>query len=147
MNKCINCKKRISKKAKRCKSCAKKGNKISFIDGRSTTKHYCLDCDKEIWYTSIRCRKCAKQGELHSQFGTKRPDVSDRMRGKGNPIFIDGRTSKKYYCSECDTEIWYNKDSKGKCQICYDRMGDKNPNWQGGLTEEVYPIEFKRIYS
>lgn len=139
---CLDCKKEIYYKSTRCKSCAKKGNQIALIDGRSKTKHYCLDCGKEIWYTSTRCKKCAKQGELHSQFGMKRPDISERMKGSNNINFIDGRTILKYYCSECGKEITYNADSKGKCQRCYDRVGDKNPNWIDGRTDFPYPQEF-----
>jgi predicted RNA-binding Zn-ribbon protein involved in translation (DUF1610 family) len=142
---CVDCKKEIYYKSTRCKSCAKKGNQIARIDGRSTIKHYCIDCGKEIWYTSTRCKKCAKQGKLHSQFGMKRPDVSERMKGNNNINFIDGRTMLKYHCSECGKEITYNINSKRKCQQCYDRVGDKNPNWIDGRTNFPYPKEFIKL--
>lgn len=140
--KCADCNKELSRyDAIRCKSCAKKGNNIAFIDGRSKIKHYCIDCNKEIWYKSIRCKKCAKQGKLHSCFGIKRFDVKF---GKDSPSYIDGRTLKKYYCSECNKEIVYNDDSKGRCQQCYlkSNIKERNGRWLGGISKLPYAFNF-----
>ena len=118
---CIDCHKELNRngKAIRCKSCAKKGNKIALIDGRSLLKHTCKDCGKEIWYTSIRCKKCAKQGEFHPQFGKKRTKET-----KSKLSLVRGGTGLPYEKNEYPNNFYairelIRKRDNYSCQICY----------------------------
>ena len=78
INKCIGCKKEISLKAKRCNSCANKGERNSmfgvrspfYIDGRTLKKYYCKNCGEEITYQSAlygsgKCHSCSNLGQRH----------------------------------------------------------------------------------
>lgn len=115
---CKECKKEITSNGIRCQSCAKKGNQISRIDGRSTMKHYCLDCEKEIWYTSIRCKKCSKQGELHSLFGKKFTKES-----KSRMSLVRGGTGVPYEKNDYPNKFYelrniIRKRDNYKCHVC-----------------------------
>jgi very-short-patch-repair endonuclease len=102
INRCLDCRCKITKNAKRCIGCARKilGVKLSlkfkgengpnYKDGRSLKKYYyyCVDCGKKLnshsfWSKSKRCAHCCKVGE-------------------NNPAYKHGRTLVKSYCSDCD---------------------------------------------
>ncbi len=71
-----------------------------------------------------------------ARFNQNHPDIS----GKNNPRYIDGRTSKKYYCieSKCNNGISYTNFNSGnrRCIVCSNK-GIHNahfgkpikPNW------------------
>jgi len=59
---CIDCHLPCDSRAKRCKSCAVKG------ELNPNYKHglpKCKDCGKELWKGSVRCASCARKGKLH----------------------------------------------------------------------------------
>jgi len=61
---CIDCGKELSNyKAKRCKSCAKRGKRSSlYKDGKCLRKYYCMDCGKELKsYYAKRCLSCSNK--------------------------------------------------------------------------------------
>lgn len=61
INKCIDCKRNIDKRSKRCRSCAKKGNlSANYKNGVSLKQNYCIDCGELLkHYKSKRCATCA----------------------------------------------------------------------------------------
>jgi hypothetical protein len=126
--KCLDCKKLISKEAKRCQKCYGiwrskhiTGNKIgSYIDGRVSKKYYCK-CGKEVPYSSVRkgCKRCS---ECFRKFN----------KGKNHHSWKGGLTNNKKYKREKQYERLlknrynltikeYNrltKKQQGKCKIC-----------------------------
>jgi len=147
-NYCVDCGIEISYKSKRCISCDKKNrfgkNNHNYKNGKFQIKNNkCVDCEKSLKNMSAtRCKSCARK-ELY------RLNILN-CKGKNNSSYKDGRCSKKYYCNEegCNNEISYQayKYKNGKCRSCmYKFMVGKNaPNWQGGLSFELYPIEFTK---
>lgn len=51
-----------------------------------------------------------------------------------NPNYIDGRSSKEYYCKKCNKRI--SRGGGNLCRKCYKEsaLGENNPNWRGGRT-------------
>ena len=76
-------------------------------------------CGKLITNNAILCQKC-------------------RNTGKNSPVYIDGRTLKKYFCIKCgkkiyeDTYLYGNK----QCKSC--------ARYKNGKGYEKYPIEFTK---
>jgi len=87
MKRCIDCGKKISRKAERCKSCSKKGkNNGRYIDGRANEIYYCIEpgCNNKISFPgNHRCQSCANR-KTHN-FGNN--------KGENNPMF--GKSLKK----------------------------------------------------
>ena len=71
--------------------------------------------------------------------GNKRPEMS----GRKCPAYIDGRTLKIYYCKDCGKKICYNTWKYGtkRCASCANKK-ELSPNWRGGISSELYPLEF-----
>jgi hypothetical protein len=127
VNKCINCKKRISKKAKRCKSCAKKGIlNPSYKYGLSLLIKKCIDCNKQLgkhsdFYNNLRCRKCADTEHGKKLTGKNNPMYGIKRCGKKSPHWQGGKIIIKY------NHILFNNELKEsvrirdnyKCQLCY----------------------------
>jgi hypothetical protein len=116
MIKCINCKKEISSKATRCKSCARKGNlnpnfgshmfygeskngfgkdNSNYRHGETLKKHYCIDCNKKIsyntWsYGNKRCKSCEIKRRI------KEGTFCGSKKGKEHSGFINGRGYEPY---------------------------------------------------
>jgi hypothetical protein len=96
--------------------------------GITLKKYFCKinGCGRGIsFHTALygdgTCESCANRLK---NLGRKRPDVKERMVGKNNPSFIDGRTMKKYYCIICGKEVKYSTAlyGKGRCEKCYYKM-------------------------
>jgi len=84
--KCIDCGKNISINAKRCKSCAKKGNKNGhYKDGIWTQKNYCPVCGKETLPNSKMCRSCATKEQLKNANHLLKYNLN--RKGKNSPMF------------------------------------------------------------
>jgi hypothetical protein len=120
-NSCIDCKKEISKSAKRCRPCEIKRR---FEEGiiKSKKYFYCIDCNKEInyntfYYGNKRCQKCAN-------------------KGKNNPNFKDGRSLKDNFC-ECGKKIDWKADF---CRVCFQK-GKRNNQYIDGNSAE-YSFEW-----
>ena len=138
MNKCIDCKQKISIGHKRCLKCWHKfavGNHASnFKQGKTLKKYYCPDCKIEISRNSNRCQSCA---------------AKERIMENGNPNLKHGETLKKHYCIDCKiNEIKYNTWYYGKkrCHSCAKKELYKNPknhpNYINGKSKEPYTLEF-----
>jgi len=89
--KCIDCKKTITKHAKRCRSCAmkelfkSKTKHPNYKDGRTLKQYFCKKCGTGICmqteiYGFGMCKSCIKIGKNHPFFGRKHTKKSrDKM--------------------------------------------------------------------
>ena len=122
MHKCIDCRKKIDKRAKRCYSCEnKRRHKMGIFKERK--RYYCIDCKIEISYNTFH-------------YGKKRCNICKNL-DENNPNYIDGRSLKNNYCLDCGKEI----DWKAKfCKSC-SQLGERNHRFIDGSSGE-YPVEF-----
>lgn len=131
MNKyCLNCNKKISINAKRCKSCNTKGkrnpmfgihnfgtNAPNYKNGK-THNNKCIDCEKKIYFKSTRCQSCANR--LHEFSKETRVKISiATTKAMANPKIREKMRGERLSV-----------------------IGNKNPNWQGGISNLPYPFEF-----
>jgi hypothetical protein len=147
---CLRCGTQISKAAILCKACyfiTLKGKGNPFFGKHHTKKvksllslkhsnrkiYCCRDCGAEIsyntaFYSNGRCRKC--NGIYQSQ-----QRKSKIFIGVANPMYIDGRTLKEYFCIDCGKRlsIWYAQ----RCKSCANK-GANNPNWIDGRKGHPY---------
>lgn len=121
-------------------------NNPNYKSGIYIKLHYCINpnCNNIISIGnykkgSKRCNKCSRTKE-------------------NNGNYKDGKTLKIYYCKEnCRNKISFYTAlyGRGRCRSCSKKglrnyvarnpnivRKKNNPNWMGGLTEELYPIEF-----
>jgi len=110
---CIDCSREITigSKLGRCDSCSKLGELSPLWKGGLPR---CITCEKELGnYCSKQCKRCSKLGK-------KRPDQSERMKGKNNPNFgkppIHGKRIKyngELFRSswECNFVKWCDKNN------------------------------------
>jgi hypothetical protein len=140
-NSCPDCNKEISKQAKFCASCAKKGlrNPMHGIIspnkgkiGKDSTNWKgglpkCIDCGKEVTDRQYsRCRKCCNEYYI----------------GNKHHAFIQG----KPHCSKCEKELSdYQYKLCRECYLIFMKIPENNPNYVNGLSNEPYPIEFNEI--
>lgn len=141
-NKCKDCGKRISLKAQRCHSCAKKGKNNSNYKHGKSNNNKCIDCGKHIKLTSTRCKKCAN-------FNRR-----GKYTGKLSSSFTNGKWLK-VNCIDCGKKI--NPNCK-RCKSCENKRRYKNSsnhwNWQGGKSTlammiknlEKYPIWRNQVF-
>ena len=110
-------------------------------------KYYCieLNCNNKICYQnylygSRKCLSCSKK-----EYYKNNP--------KTNPKYIDGRTLIKKYCKDCDKEINWQTffKGRGRCHSCntiyrhqieHFTAGNKNGNWQNGISKLPYSFGF-----
>ena len=115
----------------------------------------CIDCKKEISFGHKRCKSCENKrryrlgiidnkGKIFNKEHNVK--ISLAQKGQKNSHYIDGRTLKKYYCYDCHKKV---SDYRIKrCQSCANsiissnRIGEKAPNWLGGLSFEPYTKDF-----
>lgn len=119
MNKCIDCKKEISRYAKRCRSCANKGENHPNWQNK---KPVCVLCGKELTtYGKKRCQSCA---------------AKERYKDStNNPNYKDGRSIKVNYCQDCGKEI----DWKAiYCKSCFQK-GKRSWRFVDGRSHIDYP--------
>jgi len=103
-------------------------------------KYHCKECKEKVgWksalYGSGLCKSCAYK---------KKAKI---FRGKKASNYKDGRTNKKYYCSDCHKIISFRAN---RCRSCSakerasfrDINGANNPMWNGGSSFEPYAPEF-----
>jgi len=133
-------------------------------------KYYCIEpnCNNEICYKTWkygqgRCRFCAQKEEKNNFFGkhhsneTRIKMKKSRNIGIDNSQFIDNRTNKIYYCTECGNEISRSSGfyGQGRCLSCenkrrhrigiFNQIGEKSSNWKGGISFEQYPLEWTKV--
>lgn len=157
--------KKIHKINCQCLGCrAKRGelngkNNYSYINGESTLQHYC-NCGAEITYHAKLCTSCAnkiknlgrKRPDISLLFkGIKRPEFSKSMSGKGNPRYIDGRTSLYRLIKNLqEYKIWrktiYDRDGY-KCKECGEKGKDRNLECHHIKEFRIILDEFLSIYN
>ena len=130
-------------------------------DKKKYMKKYYLEhrkkcsCDKLISGHSVLCHSCAEK-----KFWDEHPERKlIQSQGKNNPMF--GKQpwnykgiEKKCKCLDCGKKIAKSTFYRGqRCKSCENKRrwqegiiegmpGDKNPNWQGGISFEPYSIEW-----
>ena len=121
---CVDCNKKVSFYAKRCNSCANKGEKNFNFGKKFTNSH------KE----KLSLAQKQKCGEL-------------------NQSYKDGRTFIKHYCKEknCNNEIsyraWYCCSGRCRSCSCKQRLKDprNHPSYIDGKSKRGYPHEFNNF--
>ncbi len=120
INKCIDCKKEISKYAVRCKSCSRKGK---LHHNYKTGKNKCIDCGKRLSdYATKRCQKC-----YYKLMNKKIAHCINCEKQLSKNIYIRCRKcqeiykktkikhKKKHYCKKCGINI-SEGSKKGYCR-------------------------------
>ena len=82
----------------------------------------CIDCERKICMNSLRCWNCHKKS----------------FRGKNNPAYIDGESTKQHNCIDCNKKIsyWSWKFGSGLCSSCANKK-ENNPNFGKQTPEKV----------
>lgn len=156
-NRCIDCNKKISKKAINCSSCAAKERLIkngnpnfgkkhpginkgknngSYKDGRCSKKYYCK-CGNEITYHCIycgngRCSSCSMKEKMKNpkMIQIAKNNLPENTKGKNNPNW-QGGISKLPYAFEFTEQLkeQIRKHDNYECKNC-------------GITEEEHLIVY-----
>mgnify|MGYP006296645991 CR=1 FL=1 len=111
INKCIDCRTKISKGHKRCKSCAGKirtGKQTSNYKNGLWTKAYCIDCGKSIYPKCKRCKSCEnrrryKDSSNHWNWKGGKSTLSENIRSlkESNEWKYNIYRRDDYMCQEC----------------------------------------------
>ena len=123
----------------RCKSCSKKGNMFSYIDGRFLKNYYCIICGIKICNQTAlcgsgKCIRCSQKGKTLSQKTKQKMSISQkgkirskitrekmskRQIGKKNHNYIHGLSNLPYN-KEFNFSLKENirKRDNCACQIC-----------------------------
>jgi hypothetical protein len=152
-NYCVDCKKEISLKAIRCKSCAKKGklnpnfdglfygtinhqigkNNSNYKHGETLKKHYCIDCgineiDYTTWYYGQkRCQSCDTKKKI------KEGTFAGFKKGKEHYAYVHGQGYAPYAKDFNETlKEQIRKRDNYICQNC-------------DMTEEEHLIVYGRV--
>lgn len=166
MNICLYCKKEYSKRKnekpsayKNRKYCSNNCKMKSLADGWRNKNKYLREYKKEI----RKCFYCGKE-KLVPPSLSKRPFcdrkcmakwMSEKQKGQNSSHWQGGKIKRN--CIICNKEFEFDKgDLKRRnsrifcsisCKAKYHSIGEKNPNWKGGITPENkkirYSIEFK----
>jgi hypothetical protein len=134
VNKCIDCKKIISKKAKHCKSCAKKGKlNPAYKHGKCLKQQKCMDCGKLLgkhsgFYHNLRCFKCNNKIHSKRMIGKNNPMFGIKRYGKKSPHWQGGKTiinyNRKYFNDILKEQI--RKRDNYICQLCHKKREIQN---------------------
>jgi 5-methylcytosine-specific restriction endonuclease McrA len=121
-------------------------------------KKFCLDCGVSITPYSQRCYSCSskKRYKDNPSLITIVTNNFRIMKGKDNPSYIDGRSMTVNTCVDCGIKLTDYRFKR--CKPC----SLKNPerlrkiglsqtrelhwNWQGGKSEELYPLGWTLTY-
>jgi len=106
-------------------------------------------CGNLKWEESKHCQKCylkTLKGKNHPMYGANR-------KGLKNGNYKDGRSLKKYYCTDCTKEL-KNYLAK-RCRSChskrinqginnpmYGKKGILSPQWLGGISFDPYSLDW-----
>jgi len=83
--------------------------------------------------------------------GRKKPDFTDKLLGKNNINYVDGRYSQDYFCIDCGKEIskFSGIYGQGRCQSCEmlrrNYKSKNNPNF-GKLAKHSKWVKYKNIF-
>lgn len=107
-------------------------NNPNYKDGRSTKSNYCK-CGNEIDWRAKRCKSCAGKirqvGKYHSEEVKKKISLNHaNFSGNKNPNYGNKLSIK--------SRKLMSKAKRGKY------LGENNPNWRGGLTNNPYSLKF-----
>lgn len=136
-NFCIDCKKKITRQAKRCGFCAQKRKKVSLKTRKKLSK-------------IRRGRKNTFFGKHHTEKTKKRLSKLAKNRfkdPKNHPNYIDNRTNNKYYCIICDKQISLRCGVYGSklCKSCAN-TGERSHFWNNGSSFEPYPLGWTKTF-
>jgi len=118
-----------------CRSCSQK---IRWSKIPKKSKKKCIDCESKVSFYAKRCKLCSNKERMN------RPEEKLKARlkflGKNNPKYIDGRTTKQYYCIDCGKEICMITGIYGgqKCLSCARTIhGLSNLPYTGEFTKKL----------
>lgn len=171
INKCIDCGVKICEVSKRCRSCAKQGKHHPNYGRKFSLQHRknisLSQKGKKLSAEHKRKIGLSGKGRKHSLISRKK--MSEALLGhkvsiktrkkmsiiakkrykystKHHPSYIDGRSTKKYYCIDCEKQL----SSYGikRCRPCTFKFKFKNPKnnprYIDGRSYLPYPIEFNK---
>ena len=91
----------------------------------------CIDCNKQLKsYYSTRCSPC------YGKTKVKDKPIFNCLFCKKEFIDLKSDFDRKYCNRKCHNGYRKNQIPWNKGKVQYQTLGDKNPNWQGGKTEE-----------
>ena len=139
MNTCLDCGKKICEVAKRCHSCALKGNKNSpkFMTNEAKAKISQSLSGRIL--TKLHREKISK-----SHFGKRlSSETLNKIRKENHHSYKDGRTFRLYWCKNCGNPISASSGFYGLslCLSCC-RKGKLNPNYLDGVSVSEYGDDF-----
>ncbi len=165
MNKCIDCGRDISKRAKRCISCNSKdrckeeshcivcNKKIRrhskrcwccFNKMRHKEKNKCIDCNKEVTKNSKRCRSCMYKFRHEGMNQCVDCGIKiNRRRKRCHSCFCKVCYEMINKCIDCKKKISGGAKRCKKCNYTYLRENHLGYNWKGG-PKHIYCLKCGR---
>jgi hypothetical protein len=132
LSKCLDCKREIDKRAKRCCKCYHK-HQIGSENGNYKQGKYirneCIDCKKKVDPRAKRCKSCAAQYKWKVSIGL----IHRNQTGNKNPNWIDGRSYEPY-------PLEFTEELKDKI-----RQRDNYTCQNCGMTEEEHLIVIGQV--
>jgi len=141
INKCLDCGKPISPKAKRCRECFHESTRgrIPHNKGKRTAFVVCVDCGKKSYHKGktsnyykgknkwLRCSACYKKWIKQGNNTIKKGNIPWNKGTKINKEKYPQWGHLKKHTEETKKKLSLSRVGKGK--------GIKNGNWKGGVTE------------
>jgi len=140
-------------------------NSHAYKHGKCLQKAYCIDCGKLLcknatYYGTERCRSCSQKMKWKNK--EFRQKITQKNSGINASNYIDGHTLIEKHCEICNKIISFeathckscrnlgkklSKETKDKIRVSHIGLlvGKENGNWQGGIDDNLYPIEFNII--
>ncbi|KKM16271.1 hypothetical protein LCGC14_1687520 [marine sediment metagenome] len=118
VSRCIDCDKKIDKRAERCRSCSSKYKWNHVWELRKgLSVYYCIEekCNKVVSEKNRRCGSCGQK---------ERNQIPENCAN-----FKDGRTLKEYQCKICEKKVSLESvlNGSGMCRSCSRIEVMKNP--------------------